>query len=453
MTTEPPPAQQGSSSSRPRHEQQPNPDQGTHHAAAADILDDPPSIPPWETAQAGHLPQTHAASTTCPSHTNPGGSIFTAKELANQREWYEDQQGTYDGNIPPEIPWEGNQEQQQPQTVSAGEAIPLPQDPSATVQDGADGGTTLPSAPQQQQRTPPWETPGWGGIPSHSRHTHSATRLGGQTSTQQTATAGHGSQRVANKRGKYEYKQLRKMGRQVPRPRPQPQHGPGWGYQFQAERNDQGRKGGADDAPTTSSETSYTSDSSDGDHGWYDNHAPHFQSHTSTDPHISNTGDKASNKAKDDWKTLLNKHLLPRNHPATDAPVQPDQSAAEQTGNADPGPTDAPDSVPTVTEAQRPDTEAEGDTQPEEHPVEEQDDFTWPPDIPTTADSTYSIYRLNNDCWEIAIEFRPDFVPDFGGTHADGQTNYELHVIIAGDRGPLDRAPKFGAGTRLRLCP
>ncbi|CAE7354691.1 unnamed protein product, partial [Symbiodinium sp. CCMP2456] len=107
----------------------------------------------------------------------------------------------------------------------------------------------------------------------------------------------------------------------------------------------------------------------------------------------------------------------------------------------------------TVTEAQHPEAEATGDTQPAEHTVEEQDDFTWPPDIPTTADSTYSIYRLNNDCWEIAIEFRPDFIPNFGGTHVDEQANFELHVIIAGDRGPLDRAPKFGAGTRLRLCP
>ena len=72
---------------------------------------------------------------------------------------------------------------------------------------------------------PPWERPSWGGkwgsTPSSSR--------GYPFRSSTPRTAGHGSQRVGNKLGKYNFKQRSRSGHRPRRPGPQPQQGPGWG--------------------------------------------------------------------------------------------------------------------------------------------------------------------------------------------------------------------------------
>ena len=78
---------------------------------------------------------------------------------------------------------------------------------------------TTPAAASQEAATapplrpPPWEQPGWGGHPPRR----------GTTFIRRTeANAGHGSQRVQNKAGKYTYKQHNKWGNPQQRPPPPP---------------------------------------------------------------------------------------------------------------------------------------------------------------------------------------------------------------------------------------
>ncbi|CAE7828380.1 ANK3 [Symbiodinium sp. CCMP2456] len=215
-------------------------------------------------------------------------------------------------------------------------------------------------APPRTQQRPPWETAGWGGLPRSSRATHPTPQEDGHTAF------------------------------------PSAGHGPGWGLRFEGEQRQRAeRHMGPGDTPPPSTDDEYSSDSSSSeeDHPWNE-HTPNTG--TQAGGHY---GEKAANKAKEDWKDLLN----------------------------------------------RP------DHQPDE-PTAAGDEFRWPPELPTTANNQYQVYPLTNDCWEIAVQYNPDFVPPFGGT-SPPTAPYSLHVIVAGDRGPLDRAPGFSAGTRLRLCP
>ena len=343
---------------------------------------------------------------------------------------------------------------------------PCPTTPGPPPTDSTPSETTKPA-----DSTPPQQDPSqqWG------RYNRSRDQPGATTSTRRTeASAGHGSQRVQNKAGKYVYKQHNKRGNYQRRPPPQQQGGPGWGLLYRPQN------------PSSS------------------NPMPSGGSNPLAQP-----GSKAANAAREDWSKLLNKHLEPRSTatgqassssaPPQSPPTQEDQtsdrdhkpSGSSQTAGTPTGPTQDTEPVRPAQQSsasssleatdtkqasearaqhkqrsrespyerwQREAKEAAAASQSRAAAAEEQAQAEWaasqtgtyqgdmPPDIHLpTIEGQVTFTQLTQGCWEIQIE---------GQRHRRPTTGLpSLKTVKLGQFGPLERAPPFTAGMIGRLAP
>ena len=291
-------------------------------------------------------------------------------------------------------------------------------------------------------RPPPWEQPGWGGHPAR----------GGTTSSRRTeANAGHGSQRVQNKAGKYTYKQHNKWGNPQQRP-PQLQDGPGWGILFQPRPR----------PPTTGSAT--PSQQPAGDTG---TDPPHQQP-------AQPMGDKAYNEAKAKFAAILNLHLLPRDSRQPPAPTDGDNnppsdptaaSSHQHPGGttsmqhaADPDATPHP-STPAASRdicADTPDNDIAETFSAEERAMQaewaasqdgcfamEDDDI--PPHVPLSANSHADMTQLAHGCWQVSVEADT-------GVYIQRVAGLPRAVLL-NDAGPVLTAPPLPIGTVAVFSP
>ena len=247
---------------------------------------------------------------------------------------------------------------------------------------------------------PPWERPHWGG---NWGNTPSSQR-GYPFRSSTPRAAGHGSQRVGNKLGKYNFKQRSRSGHRPRHPGPQPQQGPGWG--IIAERDAAG-----DTPPNTDTNTDTKQATAA--------HAEH-QQRSRESPH-------------ERWQR--------EHHERAQQATAPQQHTPSPTATATP--------------------DTQGDTQATQpSPTDEtQPDNTWrgpphftgtlPPDIdiPTSSGGTEWL-PLNNGCWEVVV--KPTSIPE-DATSSAGLP--PLRTVNVGQAGPLARAPIFSRGTRGRLAP
>ena len=260
--------------------------------------------------------------------------------------------------------------------------------------------TDQPTGSTANAGIPPWERPhwrgNWGNTPSSQR--------GYPFRSSTPRAAGHGSQRVGNKLGKYNFKQRSRSGHRPRHPGPQPQQGPGWG--IIAERDVAG-----DTPPNTDTNTDTKQATAA--------HAEHQQ--------------RSRESPYERWQ---------REHHE-----RAQQATTQQQHTPPPTATAAPDT--------QGDTPA---TQPS--PADEtQTDDTWrgpphftgtlPPDItiPTSSGGTDWL-PLNNGCWEVVV--KPTSIPE-DATSSAGLP--PLRTVNVGQAGPLATAPIFSRGTRGRLAP
>ena len=271
---------------------------------------------------------------------------------------------------------------------------------------------------------PPWEQAGWGG-----------NRQGGTSTRRTEANAGHGSQRVQNKAGKYTYKQHNKWGNPQRRPPPQQQQGPGWGvlYTPQPRQPTMGR-------PTPSQPQAGGPSNSD------------------TPP----TGDKAHNEAKEKFKRLLNLHLLPRDSPPPDS-TKPTPIASEE-GDGTPDPTAAssgqtPVATDVCTEDPTPntgDTHVHTEAELAELAIQaewaagqdsclQMDEEDIPPEVPLSANSHADVTQLPLGCWRVRIlADHGVFVQRVAG---------KPRTVLLHDGGPVLTAPPLPIGLVGVLAP
>ena len=235
------------------------------------------------------------------------------------------------------------------------------------------------------------------------------------------ADAGHGSQRVANKNGKWEWKQWnRKHGGQ--RPDPQQQEGPGWGFLYQQRNYPAGA-------------------------------APPFN--TNAIP----TGDKAANFERDRalFRDLLNNADRPWQPQDTTTPgrTAPQQHTHQQdnveqttaTAADQPTPTTEPKPQPSRASADVP--TAHANQHPPAHDNQEPDPDR-PPPVPHSHECEVTYYDLTHGCHSIHVTLLDSATSRSSSSHSRGKLP---HIIITGDTGLLATAPPFPEGTTRTFAP
>ena len=269
--------------------------------------------------------------------------------------------------------------------------------------------TNQPADATTNAGTPPWERPhwgrSWGNTPSSQR--------GYPFRSSTPRAAGHGSQRVGNKLGKYNFKQRSRSGHRPRHPGPQPQRGPGWGIIVERDT--------AGDTPASTNTATDTKQATAA-------HSEHQQ--------------RSRESPYERWQ---------REHHER-AQQDTTQPQAQQG-------TTQPQQQPSPTATAAPNTQGDTQATKPSSQAETQSDDTWsgpphfhgtlPPDIdiPTSSGGTNWL-PLNNGCWEVVV--KPTSVPA-DTTSSAGLP--PLRTVNVGQAGPLATAPIFSGGIRGRLAP
>ena len=352
--------------------------------------------------------------------------------------------------------------------ASSATTPPQQEAPPPTATDTTEEAPTSANWQQQQEapaatRPAPWERdPNWG-----------TRRIPPSSSRRTEATAGHGSQRIRNKAGKYVYKQHNKHGNRQWRPPPQSQGGPGWGILYRPQTSDNNT---TQSSSSSSHNWGQPSDSSTGSQSWGD-HPPQTQ------PQTPQPGTKADTYARERFADLLNRHTLPRDT----IPSRMQQEAgttdtAQAEARHEPRQHNTPAGRPSTSHSQHPQPHQPRSNQqppPSSRPTTNtaperkathtaqaewaatQPDFETPPDLPpdfslpTASAAPTEFTTLTHGCWEVRV--RPAQQPSSSSGDATRGGNQRglpvLYVPYLGQAGPLDRAPPFTRGTIGRIAP
>ena len=380
---------------------------GKQHRQGAQASPTPPTDHPTPSASADLQPDSNTATwpdNTWAQTTQPAATAEAGEQQSTTADTPEQAQAAAE-----EEATAGEQQQKADQTHTA---ATQGDSEAKAAEEPPQTGDEPTSATRQPADKPLWGKSEWG-----------TGRNAPTSSTRRSeSSAGHGSQRVQNKAGKYTYKQHNKRGLRQKRPPPQKQGGPGWGILYKPQ------------LPTEAASSGEATSSSD--------------SGQATPTPGSKAATYAHEQAKARFAELLNKHLEPRHSRATDQQAQQPATATNpQHGPEQP----AHHTQANSNTAQSQDTAAAAQaewasTQPGHFEGE-----LPPPIFFSTATGSSQEYRpLTHGCWELRIEASSN---PAAATATAAAGLPPLRTVRVGQRGPLETAPPFPSGMIGRVAP